>query len=61
MSPVISRDAFAYLQAVGTVKLPGSNVVEPRYDVIDLAKVLKAVYIQPHPSKEGAFFYNRNV
>lgn len=31
------------------------------YDVVELAKVVKAVYIQPHPGKEGVFFYNRNV
>lgn len=44
-----------------SVKLLGSNVAEPRYDVVELAKIVKAVYIQPHPSKEGVFFYNRNV
>lgn len=44
-----------------TIKLPGSNVVEPRYDVVELAKIVKAVYIQPHPNKKGVFFYNRTV
>ena len=44
-----------------TLKLPGSNVVKPRYDVVDLAKIVKAVCIQLHPVKDGVFFYNRNV
>ena len=38
---------------------PGSTWV--RYDVVELRKVVKAVYIQPHPSEPDTFFYNRYV
>ena len=39
--------------------LPGSTWV--RYDVVELRKVVKAVYIQPHPSEPDTFYYNRYV
>lgn len=34
---------------------------QPYYDVVELSKVLRAVYIQAHPLQEGIFFYNRFI
>ena len=33
----------------------------PYYDVVELQKVLRAVYIQAHPGQEDVFFYNRFI
>ena len=34
---------------------------QPRYDVVELSKVLGAVYIQSHPLHVDQFFYNRFI
>lgn len=44
-----------------TVRLPGSAAPQPRFDVVELDKVIRGVCIQPHPSQEDAFFFNRYV
>ena len=34
---------------------------QPHYDVVELSKVIGAVYIQSHPLHEDQFFYNRYI
>lgn len=36
--------------------VPGSAGAQPRFDVVELDKVIRAVYIQPHPTQQDAFF-----
>jgi len=35
--------------------------VSPRYDIIQIDRVMKAVCLQPDPTAEGYFFHNRFV
>lgn len=44
-----------------SVRVPGSAAPQPRFDVVELDKVIKAVYIQPHPTQQDAFLFNRYV
>ena len=43
------------------VRVPGSTAPQPRFNVVELDKVIRAVYIQPHPTQHDAFFFNRYV
>lgn len=31
---------------------------QPRYGIIDISHIIKPVFMQPHPSRMGDFFYN---
>lgn len=39
----------------------GSRGACPWYDVVDIDRVIKPVFIQPHPTQRNHFFYNRFV
>ena len=39
----------------------GSKTASPWYDVVDIDKVIRPVFIQLHPNQKNHFFYNRFV
>jgi hypothetical protein len=39
----------------------GRSFVGERYDVVDVRTIIKAVFLQPHPTEKDQWFYNHFV
>ncbi len=42
-------------------RMLGKKTLVAWYDVIDIERVIKPVFIQAHPTQQDCFFYNRFV
>jgi hypothetical protein len=48
-------------ESTGRGKYPPPPCCPERYDVIDIATIVKSNFLQPHPTKQDVWFYNHYV